>query len=118
MDCGERDFTTDMAILNPDPGKLLPLASNVSADVEEIYTTCAGGVDMGAGQFVSGASGETITSQTQPLPGSDQFFDPAIPKLEIAGSASGRQDEQGVLRDSQYSWTLTLCRIVNGAAAC
>jgi hypothetical protein len=117
-DCGERDFTANLAVLNPEPNKLLPLASIDSPDVEELYATCGGSVDMAVGQFASGDSGQLITMQAQPMPSIDQLSDTSISKFEVSGSAQGRQDELGVRTDSDYAWTLTLCRVVNGQPAC
>ena len=117
-DCGDREFLANMVMLNPAPNKLLPVANIDSPDIEELYATCGSSVDMTAGQFVLPGNGEEVDWESQPLPSMDQLSDTSIPKFQISGSANGKQDIPGVLRTNQYSWTLTLCRVVDGQPAC
>lgn len=118
-DCGDREFKADIWMLDPAPNQLLPVTSIDSPDIEELYANCSGGVDMAPGAFASGDSGETVdTLPSQPLPSLEQLSDMSVAKFQTSGGANGKQDLPGVLRTSQFSWTLTLCRVVDGQPAC
>ncbi len=118
LDCGTREYAVTMALIPAAPSRVLAWAGEVDPASEDLYTNCPVGVDMAPGQFMAADDGITELTRTDADLPVDQLLDPGVPRIELTGQAEGHRRDAGSLDDTEYTWTLTLCRIVAGAPAC
>jgi hypothetical protein len=116
LDCGQRTFSSTMAVLQPEVNVAIAAASDsvFSGEPEQLYQNCPTSIDAVPGGFVWGE--EVPPAHTGgPLPTVEQLLDPGLTAVDIIGQVSGGYQDTGYLASQALDWTLTLCR--QGATA-
>ena len=115
-DCGDRTFTSDMAITQSQLNVAVPVSGGEIdlEPIEALYVNCPGSVDEVPGGFAWG-EGSPTTYVGGSLPTVDQVVDPSLGTLDIRGQVTARYEETGYVDSQALDWKLTLCR--EGATA-
>jgi hypothetical protein len=113
-DCGQRTYSDTLQVSVPSP-KVLHAGSKSGYLAEHLWNECGDGLNPVAPQPDSCDSPKRGGGK---FPSISDVFDSSKNMIEISGSLTCRDQDEGWLTEFDYQWTLVLCRIVEGKAAC
>ncbi|MEX1078814.1 MAG: hypothetical protein WED09_06880 [Homoserinimonas sp.] len=113
-DCGQRTYTDALQVAVPAP-KTLHAGSKLGYLSESLWEECGHGLDPVAPQTTSCDAPKRTGGK---FPSIADVFDSSTTMIEISGSLTCLDVSEGWMDEFDYQWTLVLCRIVDGKAAC
>jgi len=113
-DCGRRSYTATLVVTLTGITVVFPqVEGSGNPDADTLYLRCPGPRPI-PGQF-TGENAAPRYGGTVPVA---QLLDPDVDQITISGSATYSASFTGSLQETQYDWTIILCRIRKGVPAC